>query len=492
MNARRFSVVMLLPDARGIAERSVRSWTSEQDFARDRFELIVVANGSEPRVESRIAPLLGASDGLLQFPNAHRAELYDRGARAARGEFVVFTEAHCLAAPQFLSAMDKFLGASGAPAAFADLTGLYSGALSRLEGRSTLDGYTRYHAPDDWRKVNVHSFTLRRDVYLKVGGFRTQYRVFSEMLLSDELWRRGYRAERADAPPIAHLFDGSPHEVVEYQRDPVAGEMLYYRDHPFGPRIGHTYIADGDAPWPELELERAALAALWSERRGALRPALRHWWRVLKRTAREGRLGRVLDRAKIHFAANACRVLGSERAVSMRLFLWMWATGARLARKEYLATAPPETGRISNSGSFAIDELPARDLWGFHLPERWEGRAVRWTKRCAVLRLPRPRSGELSLMTYGIGWPAKDRVRSVHIDGVRLPPEAVTVEWNRVRVRLGPTTKLGPLLLAVVCDPVKRDECGAEPRELGIPIVRVESSPAAGSEAPVAALRTAA
>ncbi len=48
-------------------------------------------------------------DRLLQFPDATRTELYDRSAGAACGEFIVFTESHCLAEPTFLRAMDQVL-----------------------------------------------------------------------------------------------------------------------------------------------------------------------------------------------------------------------------------------------------------------------------------------------------------------------------------------------------------------------------------------------
>jgi hypothetical protein len=475
MIAPRFSVVILLPEARGLAERSVRSWV-EQEFARDQFELLVVGDGRDAEAEARIAPVLRAADHLLQVPGASRTELFDRGARAARGEFVIFTESHCLAAPQFLSAMDRFLSASGLPAAFSRTTGLYAGALSRLEGRCALAGNARYQLPDDWRKVSVHSFALRRDVYLEVGGLNPRYGIFAEMILSAELWRRGYRAGLADAPPVAHLFDGSPREVVEYLGDAVAGEMRYYRDHPRGPRIDHTYLANGDVPWSDLELERAALAALWEERRRAIRPVLRQGWRVLKLAAREGRLGRAADHAKVLLAATACRLVGSEPACARRLFLWMWATGARLARKEYLATELPEERRDSGNASVRIDELPERDLWGFHLTEGWQGQPLRWTGRCAVMRLPRPAHlCELTLHTRGVGWPVTNRRCAFFVDGRRVPGRDVSVETLRIRLRLPATTNPGPMLFAVVCDPVPAGQCGLDPRELGFPLFGIET-----------------
>ncbi len=81
----------------------------------------------------------------------------------------------------------------------------------------------------------------------------------------------------------------------------------------------------------------------------------------------------------------------------------MWTTAARLARKDYLATEPPQAS-VSAAVSLRIDELPDRDLWGFHLPERWQGEPLRRTGRCAVIRFSRPADAcELILHTNGVG-----------------------------------------------------------------------------------------
>ncbi len=81
----------------------------------------------------------------------------------------------------------------------------------------------------------------------------------------------------ADTPSVGHLYDGHTREVRDYNADAVAGEMRYYRDRPYGPRVEHTYLADGDVPWSERELERAAFAGDVgrSRSRDLLRPALR-------------------------------------------------------------------------------------------------------------------------------------------------------------------------------------------------------------------------
>jgi hypothetical protein len=476
MTAPRFSIVMLLPEARGMVERSVRSWTTAQHFARERFELVAVSDGNCPEVEARIPALLGASDRLLLYPGANRTALYDRGARAARGEFLIFTESHCVAEPSFLSVMDRFLQSSGLPGACCHTRPICPDVLSRVEARCCVEGLERYYRPDDWRKVNIHAFALRRDIYLEVGGMNPRYGIFAEMLLAAELWRRGHHAGVADAPPVAHRFDGGTRAACEYNRDVVAGEIRYYRDHPRGPRIDHTYLADGDLPWSERELARAAFAALWAERRRGYRTALRAGWEALKLTLREGRLGRAANRVTMALAAGACRVIGSKSALARRLFLRAWADAARLARKEYLATEPPDERRDCGDGSVRIDELPERDLGGFHLPESWQGQPLRWTRPCAVLRLARPaRVCELTLLTHGVGWPVANRRCVFFADGQRVPDHDVSVERLRIRLRLPATANPGPMLLAVVCDPVPVEQGGTEPRELGFPLFAIET-----------------
>ena len=476
MTSPRFSVVILLPGARGLAARCVRGWTAGQDFPRDRYEVLVADDGSAgAQVRSP-----GGADRLVEKPRGTRTELFDLGARAARGEFLVFTESHCVAECNFLTEMDRYLAATGAAGACGRCVPVCPNTLARAVAACNAEGLRLYFRPDDWRKMNIHAAAVRRTAYLDAGGLNPRYGIFAEMVLAAELWRRGHRAGYADRAAVRHLFGGSAPESVEYNRDAVGGEIRYYRDHPNGPAIGHTFLADGDAPWSARELEWAAFAALRAHRRDAGRTgeARRQWLRAARVALAEGRVGRWLDRFQVYLFATLCGLMRpTEHA--RRVYLRSWAAAARLARKELLA-AEPEPARAADALSLAIDEIPERDLWGFHLPERWQGRTVRWTGRCAVLRLPRPR-GELSLLTYGIGWPADGRVRSVHIDGRRLPPEAVSVEWNRVRVRCGPTPGRGPMLLAIVCDPVGPDLCGDEPRELGIPILRVEDEPEAGA-----------
>ena len=74
------------------------------DYPRDRFEVIVVDDGSEQSPELIIISLNGLLDiKLIRQTNAGPASARNRGAQAARGKFLVFTDDDCMPAHDWLS-----------------------------------------------------------------------------------------------------------------------------------------------------------------------------------------------------------------------------------------------------------------------------------------------------------------------------------------------------------------------------------------------------
>jgi hypothetical protein len=475
----RFTVVILLPEARGLAERCVRSWVSEQDFARDSYEVLVVSDGGEPEIESRIQPLLGANDRVLQYAGENRSGLYDHGARAARGEFVIITESHCIAEPNFLTELEHFLASHSFAGACCRGVPMPGNALSRIAGHAFEDGYRIYTQPDDWRKVNIHACAIRRDAFLACGGLDARYGVFAEMLLANELWQRGYRLGYAENAKVWHQFDGRASESLEFNRMAVTGEMNYYRDHPHGPAVPHTFLADLDTPHSAREIEVAAFRALWAARGRGFWPAVQQGLRALPFAISESRVSRICDHIRARLNTTVCRVLGSESSLSRKCFLRSWKRAAQLARKEYLASVSPEDIRRTPARTLCIDELPEHDLWGFHLPERWQGEPMRWTSRCAVLRLAIPaNTHELVLHTNGVGWSLAGREVSFHYNGTRLPPEAVRIDTSHISFRVPAFANTRIVTLAIVCDPVPTALRGTDDRDLGFPIFRIQTATA--------------
>lgn len=81
------------------------------DYPRDRYEVVVVDNGSSDRTRD-IARDAGAT--VLEAPGVTISALRNRGARHAKGDVLAFLDADCVAAPGWLGAGIAVLRATGA------------------------------------------------------------------------------------------------------------------------------------------------------------------------------------------------------------------------------------------------------------------------------------------------------------------------------------------------------------------------------------------
>lgn len=78
----------------------------EQELPRDRYEVIVVDDGSRTPPRELIAELSSRmSVRLIEQQNAGPASARNTGARAARGQLLAFTDDDCRAAPTWLSTL---------------------------------------------------------------------------------------------------------------------------------------------------------------------------------------------------------------------------------------------------------------------------------------------------------------------------------------------------------------------------------------------------
>lgn len=93
------SVILTLHDQRVDAARCVESWARRQEFARDRYEVFVIADCAVPDVEAEAEQALDPVDRLLRFRGVIMMALYHEGARTARAPWLLFTEFHCIAEP---------------------------------------------------------------------------------------------------------------------------------------------------------------------------------------------------------------------------------------------------------------------------------------------------------------------------------------------------------------------------------------------------------
>jgi GT2 family glycosyltransferase len=224
------SVVLTLVDHEGHAAECVESWARTQDLARERYEVIAVASGREPEVEDLVQRLLGSEDRLLRFPASQELALHDHGARAARGRWLLFTEAHTVAEPDCLSSLLKYLSVNESSYAGACIRSFGDGSdnrIARCEQRWYADGFREWSREGDWRKVTIRGFAIRRDAYLDVGGFEHGFGCFAETALAANLAERGYRLGCAADAAVKHYDATDIAPLLRYVREYREGEIAY-------------------------------------------------------------------------------------------------------------------------------------------------------------------------------------------------------------------------------------------------------------------------
>ena len=163
-----------------------------QTIDRSSFDVIVVDDGSTDKTGA-----IGCRSGakVLTQPHSNPAVARNRGARAARGPILVFTDADCVAAPEWLAEML----APFADPRVAGVKGAYwtrqRHLLARFVQAEFEDKYDRLRRPETIDFIDTYSAAYRRSIFLENGGFDESFPGSSaeDVEFSFRLATRGYR-----------------------------------------------------------------------------------------------------------------------------------------------------------------------------------------------------------------------------------------------------------------------------------------------------------
>ncbi len=163
-----------------------------QDYPRDRYEVIVVDDGSQ---DDTAALAAAAGVRVIRQANAGPAAARNAGAAAAQGELLLFTDADCAPVPGWITAL---VGAFADPQV-AGAKGAYLTRQQDLVPRFTQleyeDRYDRMAGAETIDFVDTYSAAYRRDVFQANRGFDTIFPTASveDQELSFRLAEKGYR-----------------------------------------------------------------------------------------------------------------------------------------------------------------------------------------------------------------------------------------------------------------------------------------------------------
>jgi len=184
-----------------------------QTIPSDQYEIIVVDDGSADDTAQRAAD---AGARVIRQENAGAAAARNRGAQAARGEILLFTDSDCVPAPDWVAQMV----APFVEALVAGAKGVYeteqSGFTPRFVQQEYQDKYDGMACLPQIDFVDTYSAAYRRDIFLAMGGFDTSFPGASveDQEFSFRLAAAGYRL----------VF--VPNAVVLHRHDPVLMDYL--------------------------------------------------------------------------------------------------------------------------------------------------------------------------------------------------------------------------------------------------------------------------
>jgi hypothetical protein len=490
------SVVVTLMDSRGQVKECLSSWTRGQTLARECYEVIVVGSGRESEIEVLAQDLLTADDRLLRFEAANELALHDFGAQRARGRWLFFTEAHCQADPDCLAALLTYLQTHAGQYAGACIRTTSDGSadrIARLEERWYQEGFAAWSQEEDWRKFTIRGTAVLREAYAKVGGFKSEYGCFAEVLLAAELDAGGYRLGYAAAASIKHYNSTRIGELLAYVREYREGEVAF-RSRGASGRLARYF------GWSESWREQRPV-----DRRQALACATRSLLRAMVRPWRPGAAAKAfaaletLLRLPIDLvSAGGASLLQASLAYAWArlLFAWpwleperryrrycrLWDAAGELARQRALRRQKPSGSSsdpppASETLDYRPGEMPSGDLIGFHGSEQFEGRRFRWSSPLALVRLRLPPGPYVVRLDLGsLGAPLASEFVDLYLDG-RLLRRGDDIQAGQgiFRPEPGQFRDRPPENLILVSGRIRA--ASPEVRALGVPVFGIEFLP---------------
>jgi hypothetical protein len=479
------AVVIPLEDPRGDISEHLRTWTQSQTLPRERFQMVLGADGRHPEFERQMASELAPQDEVVSAPGASLMGLYDAAARGATAPLLVLTEAHVRAEPGCLGAVAEAFAADK-KLDVATLTNLQtaSSGISPLSKRWLEQAYGEWERAG-WMRVSVTGFAIRGDAYTRAGGLDSRLGTFASSLLSARLDDQGARSTHLDQAVLSHEVEDEMGYALELGGDYARGGCIVRREEDpefceryFGPAglWGRRHAYRDEVARPMVAALRSAIAhnrrdTVWLARELAVRlparvagPRPRWTWE------------RITARAH-HTVAAASAVPDGAR--------WRSYATAQEAnfRAVQLAEAAKENGMppAPAGGAIAAERLDGL-LIGTHALEEQGGQTFRWTEPVALLRLAPPAEGAvLRVETAGVRGAPLDYLQGAYVGSMPLPREQIAGDDEALEIRLPArfARAAADSGLVLISRPLVPSRDGSsDRRRLGIPVVDLELSPA--------------
>ena len=242
---------------------------AEQDYPRERIELIAVDGGKVPALRDLVRAAFPAA-AVLDCPGGSKFEQKNLGMKAATGDVVAFVDADCAPPPGWLSRIAEVLAASpGDVAGVQGITVLSPGRFSRE--LSALFYGVRAGADAESRRLVTDNCAFRREVARRFAFEHPAFSTVVDTLFLRRLRQAGYRVRLAADLRMAHSFPQRWGSLARWFFARAWGVGYYMvRGRQLEPDLRGSGLVRraGGLGWPALALGKALvdLRQVWENR----------------------------------------------------------------------------------------------------------------------------------------------------------------------------------------------------------------------------------
>lgn len=210
----KYSVVVPVYNRSGLLRKCLTSLTN-QTCERDTYEIIVVDDGSEEDIASVVKEFTGVHYYRQERGGASKGR--NLGARNAKGKYLLFTDADCEPAPDWIERMMDGLGKPGV----IGVKGVYRTRQREITARVAQteyeDKYRTLEGLDRIDFVDTYSAGYLKEAFLGEIGFNETLKNSGaeDIELSFRMARRGYKLIYH---PAAWVYHNHPDTLLKYMR----------------------------------------------------------------------------------------------------------------------------------------------------------------------------------------------------------------------------------------------------------------------------------
>lgn len=488
----KISLIFPLFERRGNTLGFLESWANQQSLPRHLYEVLVISDDSDRKLDQRLRNALQPGDRLIVESGADRARMINIGSEEGRGELLFFTESHCAGNPRCLEKILEYLRDHDVDAACVSSQDGCLSTFAKVEGERFNQLFEEWSKPDSWRKVMIRGFLIPKSLYWQVGGFDERYSKFAEWAYAAELFEEGYRIGCAEDSIVTHFYTPDFPSFYTFTKK-YAYEECAYR-HEKGEEFCLRYFGERE-DWNDREIYRQSFSKHICQ---DIRQCLQGPHSEIDEKGRQ-----TLEEEFKHYSPKArWGIRGKMLRLKMRTWYsafqcWRWKNNEEKLRPAYVEAyssieAYHRLRFISEILAEAYEALDAnteidaaswqdRQLLGFHAPELLKGRPFRWTRPASMMLLNPPADDYVLHIDVGqILGKAQHQIQGIYFNGFPVHQKLFKKGHHLiVRIRKKHFAADQPQKLTLLCKALPADDSPDDARKLGIPIFSLFFEPKA-------------